>query len=347
MPLEKGTSRSTISHNIHEMVESGHPVKQAVAAALHTAHPGGGKDVEPYAKPITTMTHAEMNKKNEQYWAQGGGNVGPAAGEASAPSLAGTKVAPVPVWRGMADEVSPTQSAPPDERSDNLLSREGGGIPGTEPLTGGADESFREWAEEEAEEAEHKHEKDAWDPEARRQARATPNTSEGKQTQGPLTKGQREYANKASYNNPKLASFGRRAAIANHPQNDGADEHVGFKRLEGELAHKKGIHNPAAVAAAIGRKKYGEAGMARKAAAGRRDSAENLAVNNEAEPGSSSIDSTPEQREARKSANPRKVSREEHVDRPAIASYVKQAHLHGGAFGAKMAHKAARAADEE
>jgi hypothetical protein len=34
MPLESGSSRATISHNVKEMVESGHPQKQAVAAAL-------------------------------------------------------------------------------------------------------------------------------------------------------------------------------------------------------------------------------------------------------------------------------------------------------------------------
>jgi hypothetical protein len=38
MPLKQGISRKVISSNIHEMVASGHPVKQAVAAALHTAN---------------------------------------------------------------------------------------------------------------------------------------------------------------------------------------------------------------------------------------------------------------------------------------------------------------------
>lgn len=37
MPLKKGSSRSTVSGNIREMIRAGHPQKQAVAAALNTA----------------------------------------------------------------------------------------------------------------------------------------------------------------------------------------------------------------------------------------------------------------------------------------------------------------------
>lgn len=43
MPLSKGKSKETISKNIHEMESSGHPQKQAVAAALNEARKSGAR----------------------------------------------------------------------------------------------------------------------------------------------------------------------------------------------------------------------------------------------------------------------------------------------------------------
>src|SRR5258708_1069725 len=45
MPLKSGKSKETIKKNIEEMKASGHPHDQAVAAALHNAHPSGGKNM--------------------------------------------------------------------------------------------------------------------------------------------------------------------------------------------------------------------------------------------------------------------------------------------------------------
>lgn len=43
MPLKKGKGKKVISGNIREMVRSGHPRKQAVAAALDQARRSGAK----------------------------------------------------------------------------------------------------------------------------------------------------------------------------------------------------------------------------------------------------------------------------------------------------------------
>jgi hypothetical protein len=63
MPLKKGYSRETISQNISEMVHSGHPKDQAVAAALNVArkarskHAAGGAPKVPAAGMEVTKVH--------------------------------------------------------------------------------------------------------------------------------------------------------------------------------------------------------------------------------------------------------------------------------------------------
>lgn len=53
--------------------------------------------------------------------------------------------------------------------------------------------------------------------------------------------------------------------------------YIGFNKLKGELASRPGVTNPGALAASIGRKKYGGSAMAKAAASGKslRDSAKN------------------------------------------------------------------------
>ena len=52
MPLQPGKSREVVSSNIREMVHSGYPQKQAVAASLSNArrHPKKGKGKHPHRK---------------------------------------------------------------------------------------------------------------------------------------------------------------------------------------------------------------------------------------------------------------------------------------------------------
>ena len=67
MPLAKGHSQKTISHNIEEMQDAGHPHDQAVAAALRQARkplaeggdsgiPGGGRSATPSKLPALNFT---------------------------------------------------------------------------------------------------------------------------------------------------------------------------------------------------------------------------------------------------------------------------------------------------
>lgn len=50
MPLKKGKSKKIIGSNISEMEASGHPKKQAIAAALSEARKSGAKIPKPKGK---------------------------------------------------------------------------------------------------------------------------------------------------------------------------------------------------------------------------------------------------------------------------------------------------------
>jgi hypothetical protein len=68
MPLTKGNSRATISSNIREMVAAGHPQRQAVAAALHTADQSGKhKMAKLTAKARSKIPTSEFAGKDRSY----------------------------------------------------------------------------------------------------------------------------------------------------------------------------------------------------------------------------------------------------------------------------------------
>jgi len=69
MPLKSGSSRKTISHNIHEMVASGHPQNQAVAASLNKANYAEGGmagDMDDDRMLMHGMMHEHMNAVHER-----------------------------------------------------------------------------------------------------------------------------------------------------------------------------------------------------------------------------------------------------------------------------------------
>jgi len=62
MPLEKGSSSETVGHNIEEMMHSGHPQKQAVAASLKSA--GKSNQDEPAERQEMAERIKEQSSKD-------------------------------------------------------------------------------------------------------------------------------------------------------------------------------------------------------------------------------------------------------------------------------------------
>jgi hypothetical protein len=61
---------------------------------------------------------------------------------------------------------------------------------------------------------------------------------------------------------------GERSA-ANDAAQEIYDEHLGFSKLKAKLSHEKGVEDPGALAASIGRRKYGASGMVQRSAVAR------------------------------------------------------------------------------
>ena len=70
MPLQVGSSKAAISHNIETEMAAGKPQKQAVAIALRKAEES--KDSDYCQAAPETVTLQAINEQNKKYWQQSG-----------------------------------------------------------------------------------------------------------------------------------------------------------------------------------------------------------------------------------------------------------------------------------
>lgn len=103
--------------------------------------------------------------------------------------------------------------------------------------------------------------------EAKNKANLHPETAPVKKSEGGKSKVEAKLANRSHLGKPHPTN--RIAAPVK--KSELKKEHIGFNKLKNEIAHEKHPpSDPAAVAASIGRAKYGKAGMAAKAKAGKK-----------------------------------------------------------------------------
>ena len=75
--------------------------------------------------------------------------------------------------------------------------------------------------------------------------------------------------NNQNQSQPDIYGSGASTAYHSGPGKPIIEKHIGFAKLEKQIDKNPKVKDPGAVAAAIGRKKYGQAGMTRRSVAGR------------------------------------------------------------------------------
>lgn len=156
MPLSPGSSRKTISSNIGEMVNSGYPQKQAVAASLSNArrHPVkrdiGGMlptqtlgDVNPQMQDATQKFGKMTPEKLQEAALRVGSG---AQGDAAKKMLAQKRMMPTPLATGMVQPANPLAAQQPEMAKGGMLPGRADG--GTSPSMG-----MPAWTRDEARES--------------------------------------------------------------------------------------------------------------------------------------------------------------------------------------------------